>query len=275
MNNVEFLRGLPNIIIPSDFTYFNHCTGYIPDSVKEMMVNGKYIRVWGSIPLDSFTVNGEMSFVERKGRIDSCLDYRKPLSEASIIYVLPDYCKPFMIRAIMPRRAVIQDRSKSEEYRNDLRRIYSGLGDGRHEKLPHKTNLLVIGSSQEDEISGKKVDIIYCVRDIDLDWYTEEVKEAIKNSTLEEFSVPSDLSRNSDFSFLLRGVMLPKDKDFSRFEKIDGLSDFDMDYYDDYKELIDSHTVDGKLVSLSTEERGRLHKKFESEYLSGNGFYLR
>jgi hypothetical protein len=275
MNNVEFLRGLPNIIIPSDFTYFNHCTGYIPDSVKEMMVNGKYIRVWGSIPLDSFTVNGEMSFVERKGRIDSCLDYRKPLSEASIIYVLPDYCKPFMIRAIMPRRAVIQDRSKSEEYRNDLRRIYSGLGDGRHEKLPHKTNLLVIGSSQEDEISGKKVDIIYCVRDIDLDWYTEEVKEAIKNSTLEEFSVPSDLSRNSDFSFLLRGVMLPKDKDFSRFEKIDGLSDFDMDYYDDYKELIDSHTVDGKLVSLSTEERGRLHNKFESEYLSGNGFYLR
>ena len=275
MNNIEFLRNLPNIVLPSDFTYFNHCTGYIPSSIKDMMVKGKYVNGWNEIPTEGFTVRGEMSFVERKGRIDSCLDYRKPLSEASIIYTLSDYCKPFMIRVIMPRRSVIQDSSKSEEYRKDLMRIYGGLGDGRHEKLPNKTNLVVIGSSQVDEISGKKVDIIYCVRDIDLDWYTEEVKSAVREGSLEEFTLPSNLSRNSDFSFLLRGVMLPKDKDFSRFEKVDGLSDFDMEYYDDFRELIGRHTVDGKLENLSSQERFRLQERFDSTYVTDSGFSFR
>ena len=275
MSNIEFLRGLRSVIIPRNFTYFNHCTGYIPQSIVDMMVKGKYARGWNSIPTDSFVVSGEMSFVERKGRIDSCLDYRKPLSQADIIYTLSDYSKPFMIRVIMPRRSFVKDESKSREYREELMKIYSGFGDGRHEKLPGKTKLLVFGSSQVDEISGKKVDIIYCIREEDLDWYSEEVRNIIRIGSIEEFSIPSNLTRNSDFSFLLGDTMLPKDKDFSRFKKINGLSDFEMDYYADFKSIIDGHTVDGKLEPMTMEERFDIQRRFESTYSKDRGIILK
>ena len=269
MNNLEFLRSLDKVVLPRECTYFSHCTYYIPIDIKNKMVNGKYVKGWNEVPLDGFIINREMSFVERKGIIDSCLDYRKPLSDASIIYTLGDFCKPFMIKVIMPRRDAINDKNMSEEYRSELSKIYSGYGDGRHEKLPGKTNLLVFGSTQLDEISGKKVDIIYCIREQDLDWYTSLVKEELKIGNLEEFSAPSNLDRYSDFSFLLRSCILPKDKDFSRFEKIEGSSDFELEYYDDYQDLIDVYTVDGKINPLSIQDAIAMQRKFDSRYVSG------
>ena len=69
--------------------------------------------------------------------------------------------------------------------------------------------------------------------------------------------------------------MLPKDKDFSRFKKINGLSDFEMDYYADFKSIIDGHTVDGKLEPMTMEERFDIQRRFESTYSKDRGIILK
>ena len=274
MKNIDYLRSLDRVVLPREFTYFNHCTGYLPDSVKERMVNGKYAHGWSYIPTDEFIIDREMSFVERKGRLDSCLDYRKPISETSIIYTLSNYAKPFMIRIVMPRREYIRSNDLKDDYRGELARIYSGLGDGRHEKLPGKTRILIFGSSQVDEISGKKVDILYGVREQDIEWYTELVKETLNIGNAEDFIMPDNLDRYSDFGFLMRSTLLPKDKSFDRFKRIDGLSEFEMEYYEDYKDYFQIYNVDGILQPIPQQENFKIHKKFDSTYVDKDKLYL-
>lgn len=269
MNELLYLRNLEKIIFPKEFTYFNHCTYYIPDSIKQRMVNGKYITGWSSIPIDKLTIRREMSFVERKSRIDSCLCYGNKLSKTSIIYNLADYAKPFIIRVIMPKRSFITKDNINDPYIKDLYKIYSGLGDGRHEKLPSKTNLLPFASSQVDEMSGKKIDIIYCIREIDLNWYASLVKETLEFRKPKEFVLPDNVDRNSNFEFLDGDLMLERDLDFSRYISDNNkMSDFEQEYYDEYSEFINKYTEGEILLKMSHEDHYLLHKMFENTYVT-------
>lgn len=267
MSDLQYLRSLDKIVLPEEFTYFNHSTCYLPNEIKQKMVNGKYAKGWPLVPLDGFTVEREMSFVERNERINDCLRYQNPLSQAPTIYQLYDYSKPFMIRVVMPKKSIITEHSQDESYTKELQQIYSGLGDGRHEKLPNKTKVLTFASTQVDEISGKKVDILYCVREKDLKWYTSLVRERLAQGSPKQFELPEEIDRRSSFDFLTGDLLLDKDFDFSRYIGNDGdMSEFEQEYYDVFSSMIEKNLDNGALNSLSWEDRSAVHTMFENTY---------
>ena len=270
MDNLQYLKSLDKIVLPMEFTYFNHCTFYLPDEIKQKMVNQKFIKGWTSIPIDGFTIGKEMSFQERTLRVRHCLDYGKPLSQTSIFYAKIDYTIPFMIRVIMPKKSIITHENFEQPYMKELYKIYSGLGDGRHEKLPSKTKLLTFASSQVDEISGKKVDIIYCVREIDLDWYASLVRETITHRAPEELVVPDQLDRRMGLDFLDRDLLLERDPDFNRYVRTNAsISELEQEYYDIFAPFINKN-FDGNLISSMTyEDSCSIHDMFENRYVKG------
>lgn len=269
MDSLQYLRSLDRVVLPAEFTYFNHCTYYLPADIKQRMINGKYAKGWPSIPTDNFIIKREMSFVERNERINGCLSYGQPLSKTSIIYKLADYAKPFLIRVIMPKKSIITKDNYNEPYIKELYRIYLGYGDGRHEKLSGNTKLLVFASSQADEISGKKVDIIYCVREIDLEWYASLVKETLKIRTPKEFVLPEQVDRNSNFDFLEGDLLLDKDLDFNRYiRNNDVMSEFEQEYYDTFINHIKKYSDSDSLTNMSNIDRKLIYKTFENTYVN-------
>lgn len=267
MDSLHYLRGLDKIVLPSEFTYFNHCTNYLPSEIKQKMINGKYVNGWDFVPIDTFVIKREMSFVERTERVSNCLHYQKPLSEVPIIYKLNEYAKPFIIRVVMPKKSIITKDNFNDPYIQELHKIYLGLGDGRHEKLPNDTKLLVFATSQVDEISGKKVDIIYCVREIDLKWYASLVKETLTNRVPVEFMIDENLHRGSSLTFFNRDFLLERDVDFSRYIKDDdGMSEFERDYYDFFNQYIKKYSDGEKLRRMDYADYSLIYKTFENTY---------
>lgn len=240
---IEFLRKMNLIIVPFDFTYFHHSTSYISPKIKERMTHGKYMRNWTSLPLNEFVIKGEMSFVERDDRIKETFDYRKPLSEANIIYNLPDYSKPFCIRVIIPK---IDSARKdilpiSAEYKKEFEKIYRGYGDGRHPKLKGGEKIILIGTSMTDEVSGKIVDIFYGVRECDIELYYNCVMETIKNG----YSIDANVNLLSFdkygryTNFYPQSYSIEKSSNMNRY--IGSPSEFEMELFEDYKDDLNNN----------------------------------
>ena len=70
--DLEYLRTLENIVIPSEYTHWCHSTMYKP---KEDYTSYSDSRCWNGIPTDRFIIRNEMSFVTRVQRINTGLDY--------------------------------------------------------------------------------------------------------------------------------------------------------------------------------------------------------
>lgn len=235
---IEFLRKIDSIIIPLNFTYFHHSTSYIPTRIKEKLIQGKYIRSWTTLPQNEFVIKSEMSFVERDARIKEVFDYKRPLSEASIMYALPDYSKPFCIRVIIPKLSTVMRNllPVSEEYKKEFQKLYYGYGDGRHPKLKNGERIILIGSSIVDEISGKMVDIFYGVRECDIDLYFNSVVETIKSGYRHDSNV--DLSTFDQFgrntNFFPQSYSIAKSSNEKRYSG--SPSEFELELLEDYQE---------------------------------------
>ena len=271
LEKIDFLRNMENIIIPYSFTYLNHSTSYIPEELKQRAERGKYMHNWSTLPVDNFTVEKEMSFVERDQRIKDALEYNKPLSDVSIIYQLKDYSKPFMIRVIIPKLDYVRSGALgvSEEYKSELMDIYRGYGDMRHPKLASGEKIYIFGNSSTDEVSGKVVDIFYGIREKDVDLYLASVLQTQYNGYTTDLTVNlstfDEFGRNKEF--YPESYALPKEYLVRRYAGKP--SEFELELYNDYKDVLDK---EGELPALSVHDAIKyidLYEKYKNKKVVG------
>ena len=227
---IEFLKGLDGIIMPVDFTYLNHCTSYI------LPQNKNNPKIWQELPTEGFTLYKEMSFTERDARIISALEFGG-VDKAPIKYGIPSLPHlPFIIRVIIPK--LHNNLNLPESKQKELELIYSGYGDNRHPKLSSGTNIYMFACSTVDEVSGKKVDILYGARSQDIIMYANKVYDEVKKQTvyppakMPEVEEIKDIQKmgtikivtkrkvfTSDFEFNHHTYTIPKNKDFGRYQQ--------------------------------------------------------
>lgn len=187
MKCLEALRKLDKVVIPESFTYWVHNTAY---GIKK----SKYERLWDEIPTEDFTVQREMSFVTRDDRVQEALSFGG-LHKASNSYGIHNGAKNFQIRVLMPKRNLsaqqIDDLQMSPEELSLLAREYNGLGDYRHPKLQGKEHIFIFASHQTDEISGATIDILYGIREQDIERYTRAAYQALRLPTTDYFQMTS------------------------------------------------------------------------------------
>lgn len=179
LEDLKYLRSLDRIIIPSEFTYWCHSTMYKPAS-DCVTLSDK--RCWNEIPTDNFTIKREMSFVSRTQRLDSALDYG---GRPSTTYANTAGSLPFQIRVLQPKHDFVKELYEKEE---DVRRHYfceRGLGDGRHPKLPGKTDVYVINFATKDDVSDSLIDIVYCVTAEDISIVADLVRKIVNENNIE------------------------------------------------------------------------------------------
>lgn len=230
---LKYLRGLDAIIMPQQFTYFNHCTFYIPEKYR----NSYNKKTWSEIPKDFFQIDSELSFTERDKRIDDALS-QGGTETAPITYSIPLIPHiPFIIRVIMPK--LNSNLHLPKEYQNQLEIIYDGKGDHRHPKLDGGEKIYMFACTTQDEVSGKDIDILYGVREQDIIMYANvvwlsmiqsnsyptakmpEVKEEMIFEDYGDFKLdkPKQIY-NDDFEFNHHTYSIPKEKTFSRYEEL-------------------------------------------------------
>jgi len=252
---LNYLRGLETIIMPSQFTYFNHCTSYQAENIKASSLIKK---AWTSLPIEDFVIGREMSFSERTQRIHEALGYGGR-EKANLRYAMPTGAKPFIIRVVIPKRNLnVEEKRKLEiddEYNRLLQQEYMGLGDGRHPKLRNKEHIMMFASSTIDEVSGQRIDILYGVREQDVIRYANAVKEALSiRSSYDECVIPTPIpvpgqcyyEWDRDYKFERETYSIPRDKTFSRYIRkgvvgpsgeieLYQLSDFEQEYLDELR----------------------------------------
>ena len=223
---LQYLQSIDQIIMPPQFTYFNHCTSFQAEALQK---NKLFQKSWTQIPIDGFVIKKEMSFTERNQRIDEALGYGGK-EKAGIQYAMPNGAKAFIIRVIMPKKNLSpEDKEKigiDEVYNRTLQQEYMGLGDGRHPKLRHGEHILMFASSTIDEVSGQKIDILYGVREQDVIRYATAVKEALSiQNSYEECVIPTPervpgaayYEWDRDYKFNRETYSISRNKDFNRY----------------------------------------------------------
>ena len=254
---LKYLQQLDAIIMPPQFTYFNHCTSFQAEALQK---NSLFKKSWTQMPIDGFIINREMSFKERNARIDEALGYGSR-ERASLSYTLPKGAKRFMIRVIMPKRNLsIEDQEKLQidsEYSRLLQQEYMGLGDGRHPKLRSKEHILMFASSTVDEVSGETIDILYGVREQDIIRYAESVRESLKvQSSYGECIIPTPTQVEGqayyewdhNYQFDRETYSIPRDKNFNRYIRkgvlgpsgeivLYQVSEFEQEYLNELKKI--------------------------------------
>lgn len=176
-NALQYLRQCNCIILPSLYTYWCHSSIYNTSGGA----NGK---IWNELPTDCVKVKGEMSMLSRAQRLKYTIEHQD-LGHAPTYYkVLDDKSsKYFQLKVVVPKPNLSDDEKRSlgknEKYFVDYSRAYSGLGDGRHPKLPNKTKIYIFGYMQKDEVSGKPVDTVWGVREEDLINYANAVQREL------------------------------------------------------------------------------------------------
>lgn len=205
--DIEYLRSQKFIVIPSQFSYWVHNTIYVP-AQNQTTVQTK--GAWTEIPTEGFTTKNQMSFVTRKQRVRSALDYN---TKPATTYKTIEGAFPFQIRVIKPKRECFNDLFTDLKTKIQYAREEDGLGNDRHPKLPKDRQLVVIGFSCEDECSNVPIDIVYCVDVNDLSLLVPKVKEipwhirmtknkniTISGKTFSEEVVPTVLHKAEDLS---------------------------------------------------------------------------
>ena len=237
---LEFLKNLDFIIMPKQFTYFNHCTHYKPS------------ENWDELPIEEFTIRKEMSFLERRRRIIEGLD-KGSVEEIDVTYTPSIDSKPFIIRVIMPKQNLSKqdliDLDIDDEYYKKLRLEHNGLMGGySHPKLASGEKIHIFACSTVDEVSKKTIDIFYGVREQDVLRYANTVyNELTKKSSYDEPIMPKS-KNDRDFEFEHRTYSIKKSKDFSRYIRKDHgeylqLSDFENEYFESLKKNSESKKI--------------------------------
>ena len=207
--DLKFLRSLKKIIIPKEFTYWCHSTMYKP---VEDCVSRSDDRCWNEIPTNMFTTKKEMSFVTRMQRVKSALDHgNKP----AVTYANTADSFPFQIRVLQARNDKIKVVYSNPE---DAKRHFywdRGLGDGRHPKLPSKTDVYIISFAQKDDVSNQYIDIVYGVVKEDISLIAKLIREQVKDINPEicvDYDVVSGYPMEKD-----RALIIERTNDRSRF----------------------------------------------------------
>ena len=261
---LNYLYSLDKIIMPPQFTYFNHCTSFQAEALQRNMVLKKS---WTQIPIDGFVVRKEMSFTERNQRIETALGYGGK-ERASTTYGVPRGAKAFIIRVIMPKKDLRkEDQDKlgfDEEYIRVLKQEYMGLGDMRHPKLRNGEHILMFASSTVDEVSGETIDILYGIREQDIIRYANTVREvlSVQDTFLEcDIPTPKKVSGQAyyewdhNYRFNRETYYIPRDKTFDRYIRkgvlgpsgevvLYQVSPFEQEYLDGLKESYTNSVVE-------------------------------
>ena len=171
---LKYLRKCSFIIMPSLYTYWCHSSLYSPYGKS----NGK---LWSFLPTDVVEVKKELSMLSRTQRFKYTVEHQD-LKHAPTYYKVDNNQSPmkyFQLKVVMPKNNLTTDEKKSlgkdDQYFLDYARAYSGLGDGRHPKLPNKTKIYLFGYMKKDEMSGKPIDTVWGVREEDLIDYANAV----------------------------------------------------------------------------------------------------
>ncbi len=174
---LQYIRQCNCIILPSLYTYWCHSSLYNP--------YGQSVgKIWCSLPTDIIEVKHELSMLSRAQRFKYTIEH-KDLDYAPINYKgnTNPALKYFQLKVVMPKSRLTEDEKKSfgkdQQYFVDLYRAYSGLGDGRHPKLPNKTKIYIFGYMKTDEMSGKPIDTVWGVREEDLINYANSVQREL------------------------------------------------------------------------------------------------
>ena len=236
-DDLKFLRGLDRIIIPKEFTYWCHSTMYKPlEDCKTFSDK----RCWNEIPTNSFTIKREMSFVDRIGRINSALDYG---NLPAVTYANTANSLPFQIRVLQPKHKYVPVLYKDPAAQEQQYWAERGLGDGRHPKLPNKTELYVFSFAQKDDVSDQAIDIIYCISKRDISIIADLVRTIIKEGSTSynrniniidnrafENNVPTVISRSTNQSRFFDMKIVDKEGNPQLIKK--------AGYKEDYNKLI-------------------------------------
>jgi hypothetical protein len=145
----------------------------------------------------------------------------------------------------------------SEEYKKQTIRRHMGLGDQRHAKLGHGEKIIIIGNLMEDEISGKKIDVFYGIRECDLDMYLNDVVRTIN----EGYSLDTrpNLSNGKYSDFYTKNYAIPKSMNMERY--YGNPSEFESELREDYKYYFEQ---EGPLLELSYEEHSFYHHLYDN-----------
>ncbi len=221
---LEYLKKLDKIVIPNEFTYFVHNTLFGKNEKK-------FEEMWEKIPIDTFTVKREMSFVERNSRVEEALDYGS-LKKAKNSYTVNPRGKNFQIRVIMPKRFLSPEQLDSLEITPEekelLEQEYRGLGDMRHPKLKNGEKIYIFASSTEDEISNENIDILYGIREQDIERYAKLVQKILQQESVQLFELPDrtknglvdrETAQSDYFEAIKTPYILKRDPDLSRYTR--------------------------------------------------------
>lgn len=242
----QYLSNLGSIIIPQEYTYFLHCTAFM---LPEEAAKHKYNKSWTELPLDTFTIRREMSFVERKDRVYSAIQYGG-LNKAMTSYARMPNSKPFQIRVIMPRLRLTPEEIVKLEMSPDelslLQKEYMGLGDMRHPKLRGGEVIEVFATSVVDEVTKTMEDIFYGIRQQDLIRYAQLVSEELAlYDTIPREIIPTNREEYSTWSN--QTFSLAKNQNNYRYKRkyvpdeggniqLFQYSEFEQDYLNDFVE---------------------------------------
>ncbi len=179
-SNLEYLRNLDEILLPQNFTYLHMNTYFQSERAKERYdeVHDEKSEAFTSIPTDTYNFNVITPFISREERVKEA---RK--NPDSLIVNYPGSSKPFDIRVILPKKN-LDTISKTNLNISDvdskkLDLIYDGFGDQTRPKL-FATNVVFIGSTLSDELTGDNIDILYAVREEDVDRYLGDIERSDK-----------------------------------------------------------------------------------------------
>ena len=214
---INYLRNLDDIVVPSQFTYFNHCTCFQGASIQDALHSR---GGWTMLPTREFILNKEMSFTDRNLRINDALGYGT-LTEAMIRYKHLPMSKDFIIRVIMPKNN-LDEKEKNElsidyDYNHDLMEIYSGYGDKRHPKLKKGEKIIMFACSSVDEVSGKNIDVFYGLREQDVIMYAKKVYSELSKQNKHPYFEMVKPTKQYDLEFERNTYFIKKAKSFSRY----------------------------------------------------------
>lgn len=167
-DNVKYLRDQKAVVIPSTYTFWVHNAYYkLPENRTEGD-NG-----WDEIPIKGFYVEEKLKC---QRAFDMVLDaFKNKENVFQFNNDAPKNALPFSIIIIQPRHDHLNDIFEKSELK--LRQDEEvGLGDfSGHPKIVDGTHFIVFACRNRNDEIGRN-DIIYAIREEDVDDYVKELK---------------------------------------------------------------------------------------------------
>ena len=216
-NNLEKLKELSDIVLPNEFTYISLNEYFQSESEKEKTKNSKAVTY---INTDSLKID-DMTYFNERGK--------KEEKE------IPINSKEFIIRVLIPKNNLSVEEKRNlnidNSYEQRLNLIY-----GNKKPRLFNTEIKFFGSSFYDAETEKNIDVLYGVREEDIDKLYSAINRALNSGKFEDLGANLHMNRlinnrrglyniSSFQSNLIKG---------SVFEN-EYYSSLNTGYYNDYK----------------------------------------